>query len=203
MQARAEFGTGSSLSSGTVATRVMIMGGSGSGKSFLALKLAQLSGLPSHHMDQLSWRPGFVHRSTAELDAATRDIHARDHWILEGGHYETGRERAARAHLLIWLDPHPLLQGWRVLHRSLRHHRKVRPCMAEGCPESFGLHTVDVIRYAWQSRPFHQERIREIIATAPPGLRIQRLGSGRQARRFLSRCARAAHGPGLLVPQDL
>lgn len=128
------------------------------------------------------------------MDAATRDIHARDRWILEGGHDETGRERAARAHLLIWLDPHSLLQGWRVFHRSLRHHRKVRPCMAEGWPECFGLHTIDVIRYAWQSRPFHQERVREIIATAPPGLRIRRLGSGRQARRFLSRCAGAAQG---------
>lgn len=75
--------------------------------------------------------------------------------------------------------------------------------MAEGWPECFGLHTIDVIRYAWQSRPFHQERVREIIATAPPSLRIQRLGSGRQVRRFLSRRAGAAQGPGLLVPQDL
>jgi hypothetical protein len=57
---------------------------------------------------------------------------------MERGHCETGHERAARTHLLISPNPHPVLQIWRVFQRSLHHHRKVRPCMAEGCRESFG-----------------------------------------------------------------
>ncbi|WP_330447878.1 hypothetical protein [Paracoccus marcusii] len=36
-------------------------------------------------MDQLSWMPGFIHRSTEELDAITREIHAQDQWIIDGG----------------------------------------------------------------------------------------------------------------------
>jgi hypothetical protein len=54
------YGLGPVPSSRMMATRVMIVGGSGSGKSFLALKLSELAHLPSYHMDQLSWRPGFV-----------------------------------------------------------------------------------------------------------------------------------------------
>jgi adenylate kinase family enzyme len=194
------YGLGPVPSSRMMATRVMIVGGSGSGKSFLALKLSELAHLPSYHMDQLSWRPGFVHRTTSKMDALTRDIHAREHWILEGGHYETSRERADRAHLLIWLDPHPALQTWRVFLRSLRHHGKVRPCMAEGCPEKFGPHTIEVVRYVWESRHFHRKQIQAIIAQAPSRLRIHRLQTAWQVRRFLSECVKASDAPGFLIP---
>lgn len=66
----------------SLVTRVMVLGGSGTGKSWLAMRLAALAGLPAYHMDQLSWMPGFVHRSTGELDALTREIHAQEHWII-------------------------------------------------------------------------------------------------------------------------
>ena len=197
------YGTGMASSPARTATRVMIVGGSGTGKSFLALRLAELAHLPSFHMDQLSWHPGFVHRTTSEMDGLTRDIHARDHWIVEGGHYETGHERANRAHLMIWLDLHPALQSWRVFLRSLRHHGTVRPCMAHGCPEKFGRHTIDVVRYVWESRHFHRQQIQGIIAKAPPCLKIHHLRTASQVRRFLSGCAKATDGSGLLVPEGL
>lgn len=182
----------------TLCTRVMILGGSGAGKSHLALRLAALAGLPSVHMDELSWRPGFVHRSTAELDRMTREIHARDHWIIEGGHYETCLERARRAHLLICLDVPPLVQACRIVLRSLRHHGRVRPCMAEGCPELFGSHTIEALRYARRSHAFHQDRIRDVLQGAAPTLGIRRFRTGFQVNRFLSRCRPAPAGPGFL-----
>lgn len=203
MRGDEEYGTSLAPSPAKIVTRVMIVGGSGTGKSFLGLRLAELACLPSFHMDQLSWHPGFVHRTTSEMDALTRDIHARAHWILEGGHYETGHERADRAHLLIWLDLHPALQSWRVFLRSLRHHGTVRPCMAEGCPERFGRHTIDVVRYVWKSHHFHRKQIQAVIAKAPPGLKIHRLQSTGQVRRFLSQCVKAADVPGFLVPEGL
>ena len=190
-------------SSMMVARRVMIVGGSGSGKSYLALKLSERGRLPSYHMDQLSWRPGFLHRTTAEMNELTRGIHAREHWILEGGHYETSHERANKADLLIWMDLNPALQSWRVLLRSLRYHGKVRPCMAEGCPERFGRHTINVVRYVWDSRQFHQKQIQEVIANAPPGLKICRLQTPRQVRQFLSKCLMAPDAPGVLISERI
>lgn len=181
----------------------MILGGSGAGKSHLALRLSALGRLPSYHMDELSWRPGFVHRTTAEMDSLTRAIHAQDCWVLEGGHYETSRERAHRAHLLVWLDLSPAVQSMRVIRRAIRHHGEVRPCMAEGCPEHFGRHTIDVVRYVWETRRFHCEKIEEAVAAAPAGLRIARLRTARQARRFLAGCAPAPGGPGLIIPEQV
>lgn len=86
----------SSSSSGMVATCVMIMSGSGAGnpsgvEAFAAFPFSQLP----HESTQLA--PGFVYRTTSELNTLTGDIHAQDHWVLEGGHYETGRETADRA----------------------------------------------------------------------------------------------------------
>lgn len=180
-------------------TRVMVLGGSGTGKSWLAMRLAALAGLPAYHMDQLSWMPGFVHRSTGELDALTREIHAQEHWIIEGGHYETMHERAARAHLLIWVDPSRPVQVARVAWRSLRYHNRTRPGMGEGCRETFGWHTLDAIAYARTSRQFHRDRATEVIAAAGPRLALAHIRSGWQARRFLRRCAPVPRTRGFLL----
>lgn len=183
-------------------TRVMILGGSGAGKTYLALKLASRFQLPSYHIDQLSWQPGFIHRTAEELDALTQEIHANKNWILEGGHYETCHDRAQRAHLLIWMDPKPVVQTWRVMQRSLRYHGKIRPGMGEGCHEWFGKRTFEAATYAWESREFHRERALEIIANAPPNLTIMHLRIARHVRGFLRQSHADPDGPGFtFAPQ--
>ncbi len=186
----------------TMMTRVMIVGGSGTGKSWLATRLSALSGVPVYHMDQLSWMPGFIHRSTEELDAITREIHAQDQWIIDGGHYETGVERASRAHLLLWVDPPTAVQVAQVAWRSLRWHGKVRPGMGQGCAETFGRHTFDAMTYAISSRQFHQDRAAEIVESANAYLKLTRIRSGREARAFLQRCIPVHTGAGFRIHQS-
>lgn len=184
----------------TVARRVMILGGSASGKSWLAQHLGARGSLPVHHMDALSWKPGFVHRTRSELDRITREIHAQPCWVLEGGHYETGHERAARADALIWLDLKLGTQMWRAAWRTWRYSGQVRPGQGEGCVQWFRRDVRRVVGYVASSQRFHRERAEEIAAAAPPHLAVIRLTSGRQARRFLAACQAAPDGPGLLLP---
>lgn len=186
--------------SGQVVRRVMIVGGSGSGKSWLALRLAALSGLPAHHVDQMNWRPGFKRRRRAKLTEMTREVHAAERWILEGGHYETGHERAARADALIWIEVSRPTRVLRVIWRAFRYSGKVRPAMSPGCVERFGKHTINVVRHAWKSPDIHRPRIDPIIAAAPSRLTVIHLRSGRQARRFLRACRPAPDGPGVILP---
>ncbi|CAM3233561.1 hypothetical protein PANO111632_09545 [Paracoccus nototheniae] len=183
----------------TVVKRVMVVGGSGAGKTWLALQLARRFGLPVHHVDQLSWQPGFIHRTAEELDGLTRDIHARDAWVLEGGHYETARERASRAQLLIWVDPGRTTQMARVAWRSLRHHGKVRPGMGEGCCEWFGTRTIEAMTYASTSRDFHRDRAQEVTAAAPASLGVLHLRSALHTYRFLWHCRALGAGPGFAI----
>ncbi|TJZ76870.1 hypothetical protein [Paracoccus hibiscisoli] len=168
--------------------RVMVLGGSGVGKTWLTLQLAKRFRLPGHHIDQLSWQPGFIHRTAEELDEMTRAVHAGDEWVLEGGHYETAHERARRAQLLVWVDPVSATQLTRVVWRSLRYHGKVRPGMGEGCVEWFGARTKEAAHYALTSREFHRERAREVIASAPPTLPVVHLRSSLQTYQFLWNC---------------
>lgn len=176
--------------------RVMILGGSGAGKTHLTMKLSEQFRLPRHHVDQLSWQPGFIHRTAEELDVLTRRIHADRYWVLEGGHYETGHDRAQRAQLLIWVDPRTIVQTWRVVQRSWRYHGKVRPGMGEGCQEWFGKRTVEAVTYARASRDFHRERALDIIANAPPSLNVLHLRTARHVRSFLRRTRALPDGPG-------
>lgn len=183
-----------------VARRIMILGGSGSGKTWLTFRLGEISGLPMHHLDQMNWRPGFQRRRTPRLTAMTREIHAGPEWIFEGGHYETGAERAARADALIWIEVGGPLRVLRVTWRALRFSGKVRPAMSPGCVEHFGRHTLNVIRFALRSVHRQRPKIEEIIAGAPPHLTVIRLRSARQTRRFLRACRPAPDGPGLILP---
>ena len=55
-------------------------------------------------MDHIHYASGWVERSKAEKTRLTREVHALDEWIFEGGHSTTYPERVARADTLIWLD---------------------------------------------------------------------------------------------------
>jgi adenylate kinase family enzyme len=99
--------------------RVMIVGGPGSGKSTLARLLGERTGLPVVHIDHIHWQAGWIERDKEDKDRLTREVHARDAWIFEGGHSRTYDDRMARADTLIWLDMPVWLRLWRVLRRTV------------------------------------------------------------------------------------
>ena len=113
----------------------MIVGGPGSGKSTLARELGRRTGLPVRHMDLIHYRPGWVERPKDEKDRLTREVHAEDAWIFEGGHSRTYDERAARADTLVWLDLPVGLRLWRVVRRWWAWRGRTRPDLPPDCPE--------------------------------------------------------------------
>lgn len=122
-----------------MAERILIIGSPGSGKSTLARALAAREELPLTHLDRLYWAPGWqeIDKPTwlARLDAAL----AGPRWIIEGNYSSTLERRLARADRVLLLDLSPFRCTWRILRRTLTHYGKVRPDMAEGCPERFSL----------------------------------------------------------------
>ncbi len=182
------------------ASRIMIVGGPGSGKSWLAGELHRISGLPVWHMDQIHWLPGWVERDRQEKDLLTRRVHARPDWIFEGGHSRTYRERAARADVLIWLDLPFWLRARRVLARSWRHAGRVRPDMAEGCPEEWGRQTTQFLRFMWRTRETSRLAIRRCLDTAPDGLRVVHLTRAADTQAFLDACRATDGAAGLILP---
>lgn len=122
-----------------MAERILIIGSPGSGKSTLARALAERTNMPLVHLDQLYWSPGWREDDKpawlARLDAAL----AGTRWIIEGNYSSTLERRLARADTVVLLDLSPFRCAWRILRRTLTLRGKVRPDMAEGCPERFSL----------------------------------------------------------------
>lgn len=99
-------------------SRIMIIGGPGSGKTSLARRLGESLDLPVHSVDDAVWDPEGVMRPADEIDDMVRAWSMGERWIIEGGNSRTYANRARRAHAIIRLLPPKWLRFCRVLRRD-------------------------------------------------------------------------------------
>jgi hypothetical protein len=101
--------------------RVVILGRGAAGKSVVAARLGQVTGLPVIELDRHFWKPGPNATPPAEWAQAQSELIARAAWIMDGdlGPYDTALgARLAAADTVIVLD-FPLVRcAWRALRRS-------------------------------------------------------------------------------------
>ncbi|MBY0291781.1 MAG: AAA family ATPase [Alphaproteobacteria bacterium] len=88
------------------AERILIIGNSGSGKTWLGTTLSQKMNIPLHHMDTLRWDKGGykIRRSAADINKDLDAIQKQDQWILEGVFGKMVERCLPFSTLLIWLD---------------------------------------------------------------------------------------------------
>jgi adenylate kinase family enzyme len=103
--------------------QIHIIGGSGSGKSYAAAKLAQHFGVPAHDLDELFWDPA-AGRYGSRVDPLKRDqqitaIVAQDDWIIEGVYYQWLDRSFDAADVIIMLTPSIWIRHWRVVRRFI------------------------------------------------------------------------------------
>jgi adenylate kinase family enzyme len=97
---------------------IMIIGGPGSGKTWLAQRLGRRYQLPIHAVDDEVWDRHGNLRASEDIDARVRRLAAKDRWIIEGGNSRTYADRVQRADAIIRLVP-PI---WQRLYRVLRRN---------------------------------------------------------------------------------
>ena len=119
--------------------RVLVIGSPGSGKSTLATELARRTRLPLIHLDQHAWLPGWVEMDREEWKTKVRELIGGERWIIDGNYGGTLELRLARADTVIDLEFPAWLCVWRILRRVAGSWRRVRPDMANGCPEHLNL----------------------------------------------------------------
>ena len=86
--------------------KIIIFGNNGSGKSWLAKRLAAATGLPLIHLDAYFWRPNWEMPTKEEWWEKNLEFIAGEKWIIEGmcSHGGTMELRFAAAELAIVLD---------------------------------------------------------------------------------------------------
>lgn len=110
-----------------IGRRIHVVGNSASGKSTLAMRLAEALDARFVELDALNWQPAWVSLhdiDPGELDRRMREATGGERWVVAGS-YMSHSQRAFwdRLDAVIWLDlPMPLLLR-RVLRRTWRRWR--------------------------------------------------------------------------------
>ena len=87
-------------------TRTLILGNSGSGKSWLAFRIAEALGCKAVDLDAIHWEPGSygVARDKQVAIDMVRQEASGPAWVIEGVFGWLAQEALLRATALIWLD---------------------------------------------------------------------------------------------------
>jgi adenylate kinase family enzyme len=164
----------------------MVYGVTGSGKSTMARRLSEATGLPWHSVDDLTWEPGWVPVPDEEQRRRIGEICAGPEWILDSGYGKWLDIPLARADLIIALDYPRWFSLQRLIRRTLRRLFDRRP-ICNGNRETLrNLFSSDVI-IAWHFKSFARKRERMRAWSADPDApRVVRLTSAGQAEAWLA-----------------
>lgn len=100
--------------------RILIYGVTGSGKTHLARRLSDLSGIPFHGADDLTWELGWVQLPDEEQRRRIEQLCASPQWILDSAYAKWADIPVERANLIIALDYNRTLSLTRLLGRTWR-----------------------------------------------------------------------------------
>ena len=162
--------------------RVMIIGCGGAGKSTLARKLGEKTGLPVVHLDQIYWAPGnWQHLEKAEFDERLMAELRKPRWILDGNFDRTIGLRLQQCDTVIYLDYPRLVCMKNWIGRVLKNWGRARPDMTQGCSEWFDP---EMAKWIWQFNKTKRPRYYALLKGVE-GKTVHIFRSRRQTGRFL------------------
>ena len=164
--------------------KVAVFGNAGGGKSTLARKLVELTGLPLFPIDMMQFKAG---GEKVPDDAYLRqhtDILLRDEWIIDGfGSVASAWERFAVADTLVYVGLPLLTNYWWVTKRFIKGI-----CVdPEGWPDKSPMwsSTLESYRVIPLCHRHLTPKYRQLVADVVASKRVYHLRSGAQIRRFL------------------
>lgn len=160
--------------------KIIILGSPGAGKSTFSFALAEKTGLPVYHLDQMFWRAGWVSVTKEDFDTELAETLTKDEWIIDGNYSRTIPMRLEKCDTVFYLDYPRLVCFFGVVRRVLGSLGKTRPDMAEGCPERFDL---EFLQYTWKFRKKQREKLFGLLEGANAEIHIFR--SRKEAKRYL------------------
>jgi adenylate kinase family enzyme len=172
--------------------RVAVFGNAGGGKSALARRLAEMTGLPLYVLDIIQFRGGKYRPEEKgggkipdhEYLTIHQDILGRDQWIVDGyGSLPSVWERLSVADTLIYIDLAIHAHYWGVTKRfatGLFRNPK-------GWPENSPVweSTLDGYQVVWRCHRHLTPRYRQFVADSASSKRVHHLTSRAAMKAFL------------------
>lgn len=162
--------------------RIIIIGCGGAGKSTLARKLGEKTGIPVVHLDQIWWAPGhWQHLEREEFDRRLMEEVEKPRWILDGNFNRTLEVRLEKCDTVIYLDFSRMacLRSW--MGRVIKNWGHARADMAEGCTEWFDP---EMARWIWRFNRDNRQRYYGLLGGLE-GKQVYILKNRREVERFL------------------
>jgi adenylate kinase family enzyme len=152
--------------------RVLILGPGASGKSTLAARLGEITGLPVVELDRVFWQRGLLPTPRDRWVERQQRLVAEDRWIIDGdlGPYDAVEVRLSAADTIIFLDFSFARCAWRALRRSReradfwlwlwRYRRRSRPLLMTAIQEHATHTDIHVLHNPQMLRRFLAEVVR-------------------------------------------
>jgi adenylate kinase family enzyme len=172
--------------------KVAVFGNAGAGKSALARRLAELTGLSLYPIDLIQFPTGRYRPEEKDGGKVSRkeylkmhaDLLARDEWIIDGfDGVGPAWERFAAADTLVYIDLPLLTHYWWVTKRFLQGLFKD----PAGWPANSPLwsSTLDSYRVVWRCHRYLTPKYRRLVADTSSSKRVHHLKSPAEIKAFL------------------
>lgn len=164
--------------------RVAIFGNAGGGKSALARKLAERTGLPLHVLDMMQFRAGGIPVPQDEFMKAHAEVLRSDAWIIDGyGGTRLAWERFAAADTLVYVDLPLSTHFLWVTKRFLKGFFANPPGWPVGSP--LFSSTLSSYRVLWPCHRHLAPKYRQLVSSAQHQ-RVHHLRSAAEIDAFLA-----------------
>ena len=164
-------------------SRISVVGVSGAGKSTLSRRLAASLSLRYVSLDRdMRWLPGWTVRDRDEQRALHDGFVASERWVIDGTNISFMDTRLPRSDLLVWLRMPRRVALAGIAKRVSSSYGRVRPDMADGCPEQ--LPDLEFLTWIWTFERRQSPRLLEAIDRFAPRLPVLAITSRANRRRL-------------------
>lgn len=163
--------------------RILIIGSNGAGKSTFSFRLAEKTGLPLIHIDQIYWRGAWDVTPEDEFDCRVQAETQKPRWIIEGNNLRSLPRRLACADTVFWFEFPPPLCVLNIFRRELAYRGRVRPDMPDQCVSRWDM---KFLKAVWTFNRKNHRQISSLLRSTA-NIHVIHFTSRRQVEQCLNR----------------